>query len=103
VERVLKPVAPDHGVEILRRILRRAGAEAVEAQRKLVVAARVVVVFAARVELAEDELPVVAALFFIPVHGAAAAEILHLDGAVLVPGHGDDVAVALARLVDRVG
>ena len=62
----------------------------------------VVVVFAARVQLAEHQFPVEALLGGVPVKRAAAAIVLHLDGAVGEGGEGDQIAVALARLIDRV-
>ena len=103
VEGVFIAVAADGGVEVFGRILRGAGAEAVEAEGEFVVAAGIVLIFAARVELAEDELPVVPPLFFVPVDGTAAAEVLDLDGMVGKAGDQDLFAVALARLVDGVG
>ena len=103
VKGVLVAVAPDRDVHVLGGVLGRAGAQAIGAEREVVVAALVVVVFAASVELAEDELPVKALLGGVPVERAAAAVILDLDGAVAEGSEGDQVAVALARLVDRVG
>ena len=103
MEGVFIAVTADGGVEVFGRILRGAGAEAVEAEGEFVVAAGIVLIFAARVELAEDELPVVPALFFVPVDGTAAAEVLDLDGMVGKAGDQDLFAVTLARLVDGVG
>ena len=102
VELVFKAVAVDARVEILARVLRGAGAETVEAEGVFVVFALVVLVFAARVELAEDELPVEAFFVFVPVHRAAAAEILDLDGLVKIAREGYNVAMPLACLVDGV-
>ena len=78
------------------------GAEAVQAEAVFIIFAGVVVVFAARVHLAEDQLPVVALLLLVPVHRAAAAEVLDLDAAVGVARDDDELAVALARLVNGV-
>ena len=103
VEGVLVAVAPDRDVHVLGGVLGRAGAQAVGTEREVVVAALVVVVLSAGVELAEDELPVKALLGRVPIERAAAAVVLDLDGAVAEGGEGDQVAVALARLVDRVG
>ena len=63
----------------------------------------VVVVFAACVQLAENELPVEAFFGGVPVERAAAAVVFDLNGAVGKGGKRDEVAIALARLVDRVG
>ena len=99
---IFEAVSEDPRVEILRGILRGAGAEAVQAEAVFIIFAGVVVVFAARVHLAEDQLPVVALLLLVPVHGAAAAEVLDLDAAVGVARDDDELAIALARLVNGV-
>ena len=103
VQRVFPAVAADGRVKIARGILRGARAKAVETEREFIVTAGVVVVLAACVKLAENQLPVVTALFFVPVNGAAAAEVLDLDGAVGIARHDHKIAVTLARLVDGVG
>ena len=103
MQRVFKPVAADGRVKILGRILRGAGAEAVQAQREFIVAARVVLVLTACVKLAEDKLPVVFSLFFVPVDRTAAPEVLDLNGMILITRHENLPAVALARFVDGVG
>ena len=102
VEVIFEAVAEDPRVEILRGILRGAGAEAVQAEAVFIIFAGVVVVFAARVHLAEDQLPVVALLLLVPVHRAAAAEVLDLDAAIGVARDDDELAIALARLVNGV-
>ena len=103
VQPVLLPVAPHGHVHIAGGVLGGAGTQAVQAQRELVVLAVLVVVLAAGVQLTEHQLPVVASLFFVPVHRAAPALVLHLDGPVGEPGHGDELAVAAPGLVDGVG
>ena len=96
------PVAPDGHIHVFRGVLRGARAEAVEAERVLVVFALVVLILAAGVHFAEDQLPVVALLLLVPVHRTAAPEILHLNGLVFVARNGYNIAKSLARLVDRV-
>ena len=103
VEGVLKSVPVDDGVEIPAGVLGGAGAQAVETQGVLVVVPRAVFILSAGVELAEYQLPVVLLLPLVPVHRAAPAEVLHLDGVVGVAGDGDERAVALPGLVDGVG
>ena len=103
VQRVLVAVAPDGDIHVLRGVLGGARAQAIGAEREVVVAALVVVVLAAGVELAEDELPVEALLGGVPVQRAAAAVVLDLDGLVGEGGEGDQLAKALARFVNRVG
>ena len=103
VQGVLEPVAHHGHVHVFRGILGCAGAEAVQAERELIVFARVVLIFAACVQLAEHQLPVVALLFLVPLDRDAAAVVRDLDRAVRVAGGDDLGAVALARLVDRVG
>ena len=103
VQGVLVAVAPDGDVHVLRSVLGCAGAQAVGAEREVVVAALVVVVFAAGVELAEDEFPVKALFGRVPVERAAAAVVLYLNRAIAKGGKGDELAVALARLVNGVG
>ena len=79
---VFVPVAPDGHVHIARGILRRARAEAVEAEGVFVVVAVQVVVLAAGVELAVHELPVEALFLGVIVHRAAAAHVLYFDAVV---------------------
>ena len=102
VEGILLAVPVDGGVKELAGVLGGAAAQSVEAQGVLVVVPAVAVL-PAGVELAEHQLPVVAALGGVPVHRAAPAKVLHLDGLILVPGDDDQVAVALPGLVDGVG
>jgi len=82
VQGVFVPVAPDGHVHIARGILRRARAEAVEAEGVFVVVAVQVVVLAAGVELAVHELPVEALFLGVIVHRAAAAHVLDFDTVV---------------------
>ena len=103
VQRVLVTVAPNRDVHVFGGVLGRARAQAVGAEREVVVAALVVVVLAAGVKLAKDEFPVKARLGGVPVERAAAAVVLYLDGAIAKGGKGDELAVALARLVNGVG
>ena len=103
VELVLEAVPPDSDIHVGGGVLRGTGAKAVQAKRILVVAVPVVVVFAAGVELAEDQLPVPLLLFLVPVDGTASPLVLHLDTVVQVAGEGDETAVALPGLVDGVG
>ena len=90
-------------VHKLRGALRRAGAQPVGAERILIHSRGGIVVFPAGVQLAVDQLPVIALFLFVPVQRHAAAEILHGDGAVEAEGDVDDLAEALARLVNAVG
>ncbi|MPM41757.1 hypothetical protein SDC9_88416 [bioreactor metagenome] len=103
VERVLFPVPPDRHVHVLGGVLGCAGTQAVQAQGVFVIIAAVVVIFAAGVQFAEYQLPVPALLLFVPVQRTAPAQVLHLNGAVQVPGDGDEGAVALPGLVNGVG
>ena len=103
VQGVLVTVTPDGDVHVLGSVLGRAGAQAVGAEREVVVAALVVVILATGVELAEDELPVKALLGRVPVERAATAIVLYLDRAIAKGGKGDELAVALACLVNGVG
>ena len=99
---IFYPVSSDGDVHVFGRVLRRAGAESVKTERVFVVSPVGVFVFAARVQLAENKLPVEALLIRVPVQRTAAAEVLYLDGLVLEVSERDGVAVALSRLVDRV-
>ena len=102
VEVVMKAVAVDIGGHPGRGVLGGAQAQAIQAQAELVVVLALTV-FAARVHLAEQQLPVVAALAVVPVHGHTAAKILHDHAAVLAAGHVDGIAVAIAGFIDGVG
>jgi len=103
VELVFKAVPPDGDVHVPGGVLGGAGAQAIEAQGVFVVVAGEVIILAAGVQLTVHQFPVVALFLFVPVHRAAAAHILHLNRAVIVPRHSDDPAVALPGLVDGVG
>ena len=100
---VLVAVAPYGDVHVFRGVLRGARAQAVGAEREVVDAALIVVVLAACIQLAEDEFPVEALFRGVPVKRAAAAVVLDLDRAVGKRGQSDEIAIALASLVDRVG
>ena len=99
MERVFLAVAPDGHVHIFRGVLRRAGAETVQTEGVFIVAALCVVVLASGVELAENELPIVALFLRVPRNRTAAALVLDLDGAVRVFRQRNNRAVTLARLV----
>ena len=86
VQGVFKAVPPDGDVHVPGGVLGGAGAQAVEPQGIFVVVAGDVVVLAAGVQLAVHQLPVVPLLLLIPVHRAAPARVLHLDGAGLQTG-----------------
>ena len=103
VQAVLEAVTDDGDVHVLRGILRCTGTKAVQTERKLIVFASVVLVFAASVQLAEDKLPVVTLLVFVPFDRDTAAVVSDFDRAVRVARGNDLGAVALSCLVDRVG
>ena len=103
VERILVPVPADGDVHILGGVLGGTGAQAVQAQGVLIVPAVGVLVLAAGIQLAEHQLPVIALLIGVPVHRAAAAKVLHLNGVILIIGEGDQVAMSLSCLIDGVG
>ena len=103
VKLILVPITPDRDVHVFRGILRRTGAEAVQAEGILIVSPVRVLVFAAGIQFAEDELPVEALLHRVPVDRASATEVLYLDRAVLIARQRDRIAVTLTRLVDRIG
>ena len=98
---VVESVAVDVRDHPLGRILRGAQAEAVKAERVGVVVL-VRGILAARVQLAEQKFPVVALLARVVIDRHTAAEVLNFDRAVLELCDQDAVAVAVARLVDRV-
>ena len=102
VQFVLKPVAPDRDIHIFGRILGRAGAQSVEAQGKLIVFPFIVLIFTARIQLAEDQFPVVALLIWVPLNRDAAAHVLHFDGAIGVAGQCNLAAIAFAGLIDGI-
>ena len=102
VQMVVVTVAVDVGGHPGRGVLGSTQAQTVQAQAELVVVLALAVLTAG-VHLAEQQLPVVASLAVVPVHGHAAAKIFHNDAAVLAAGHVDGVTVAVAGLVDGVG
>ena len=102
VQVIVEAVPVDVGGHPGRRILGGAQAQTIQAQAELIVVLALAVL-AAGVHLAEQQLPVVAALAAVPVHRHSAAKVLHPDAAVLAAGHVDDLAVAVPGLVDGVG
>ena len=100
---VTEAVLVDFRLHPFRGVLRGAETQTVQTERELVEAgARVVVIFAAGVHLAEQEFPVVFFFILVVVHRDAASEVLDLETLVEETGQDDVVAVPFARLVDRV-
>ena len=83
-------------------ILGGAQAQAVEAEREVIVAFPFAV-FAARVQFTEHQVPVPALLCFVVIHRDAAAEVFDLHAVVRVQGHIDVIAVTVPGFVDGVG
>ena len=102
VQMVVVTVAVDIGGHPCRGVLGGAQTQTVQAKAELVVILALAVL-AARVHLAEQQLPVEAPLAVVPVHGHTAAKVLHNDAAVLAAGHVNSIAVAVAGFIDRVG
>ena len=102
VEGVFEAVPPDDRIKEFRGVLGGAGAQTVETEGVFVVFP-VFAVFAAGVHFAEHQLPVVALLLLVVVHGAAPAKVLHLYAEVLVASDENGVPVALPGFVDGVG
>ena len=100
---VARIAGADIHIHVFRRILRGAQAQAVEAERILVAAVRIVVILAARIHLAEDKFPVIALLPVVVIYRDAAAVVLYLHGEIGIPRHGDLPAVTFTGLVDGVG
>ena len=101
VKVISEPVTHDLNVHIFRGILRRAETESVQTEREFV-ALTARVIFAAGVELAVHELPVIALLRTVVVDGTAASEVLDLDVVVSVMGDDYLVSVACSCLIYRV-
>jgi len=102
VQMVVIAVTVDIGGHPCRGVLGGAQAQTVQAKAELVVILALAVL-AARVHLAEQQLPVKAPLAVVPVHGHTAAKVLYDDAAVLAAGHVDGIAVAVTGFVDGVG
>ena len=102
VQRIAEAVVANIRVHVFGGILRSAQTETIQAQRVIVVAAVIVVIFAARIHLAEHKLPIVALLTLVVIHRDAAAVVFHLHGMVGIARDGDLLAVALARLINGV-
>ena len=103
VQGILISVTPDRDIHIFRGILRGAGAKPVSSERIVIIAAVVVFILAARIQLTENELPVPAFFVRVPVQRAAAAEILHFDGMVLKNSQRDQISMAFTGFIDRIG
>ena len=65
-------------------------------------AALVVFVFAACVKLAENKFPVVASLLLVESKGNAASAVIYFYGKIVKGSYGNDIAVPLACLVNRI-
>ena len=102
VEVVVETVAVDIGSHPLAGVLRGTQAQAVQTQAEIIVAAALGV-FAAGVQLTENEVPVPAFLGLVVVHRDAAAEVLDLDDMIRKERDVDAVAVAVAGFINRVG
>jgi len=101
---ILIPVPIDPSVKELRGILGGTGTQTVEAQGIFVVGSPgTLVILAACVHLAEDQLPVVALLLIVPIHGASSAEVLYLNALICIAGHNDQITVSLTGLVNGIG
>ena len=95
-------VTVDIGGHPCRSILGSAQAQTVQAKAELVVILTLAIL-AACIHLAEQQLPIVAPLAVVPVHGHTAAKVLNDNAAILTAGHVDGIAVAVAGFVDGVG
>ena len=102
VQMVVVTVAVDVGGHPRRCILGSAQTQTVQAKAELVVILTLAVL-AARVHLAEQQLPVEATFAVVPIHGHTTAKVLHDDAAVLAAGHVDGIAVAIAGFINGVG
>ena len=87
VEGVFLPIPSNHRIKIAGGILGGTGAETIETQGVFIVLPFIVAVFAAGIELAEYQLPVIPLLRRVPIHRTAAAKVLHLNGVVEITGH----------------
>ena len=95
---------PQHlHVHIFGAVLGGAGAQTVKSKGELIVSAGVVFVLSARVHLAVHQFPVKALLPLVILHRTAAAEILHFNGMVQIPGDIDEITESLSRLVNGIG
>lgn len=103
VEIILKAVPINLHIHIFRGILGSAGAQAIEAQGKLIASIPLAVIFTAGVQFTEHQLPVIPLFLGVIIHGTAPAKVLHLHRMVLEPGDDDLSSIALASLVDGVG
>ena len=99
---IVVSVTIDIGGHPCRSILGSAQAQTVQAKAELVVILTLAIL-AACIHLAEQQLPIVAPLAVVPVHGHTAAKVLNDDAAILTAGHVDGIAVAVAGFVDGVG
>ena len=86
-------------IHIKRRILRRAKAQTVKAQRKLIISAVAGVVFSSGVHLAIKQLPVIAVFVAVEIYRNTAAKVLNLNRTILKIGDDYFVAKALPRLI----
>ena len=102
MERVLHAVAVNLHIHIFGCILCRAKAQTVESKRVFVAFALIRLVFAACVQLAEYQLPIVPALALVKIDRNSAAKVLDLNGLVAVTRDQDFISMTLARFVDGI-
>ena len=102
-QRVAISIPEDLDIHIFGGILRRAKAQAVESQGIFVTLALIGFVFAARVQLAKAQFPVVPSLIFIKINRDTGAKVLYLYRSVFETGDNDLVAPSLSGFIDRIG
>ena len=102
--KVVALAVPQHlHIHVFRGILGGAGTQTIKAQGIFVIAVAGAIVLAAGVQLAENQLPIVALFLGVIIHRAAAAKILYLHAAIGIAGGDDLFAVALPGFIDGIG
>ena len=100
MERISESISVHRNIHVFGGILGSTGSESVQAEGIFIVFALIVVVFSAGVELAENQLPVIALFFFVVVDRDPAAAVLDLNGFVKEAGDDDFFSEAFSCFIN---
>ena len=102
MEVIAKSIAVDFRIEIFGGILGCTQTKTVESQRKLIALAVIGIVFTARIQFTEYQLPVKTLLFGVIIHRYSSSKILHLNGMISPGGHDHSIAKSFSGFINGV-
>ncbi len=102
VQIIAEAIAHHRYVEVFGSILGGTGAQAIETEAELIMVPADIVVFAASIQFAVDQLPIVAVFLLIEIERNAATLVFDLERSVAVALDLDQVAMSFPGLVDGI-